>query len=115
MSSIATLIGSHRLRYSSEYDLQDGIASILTAAGIGFQREVVLGSDRLDFLIDGTTALEVKVGGSPSALVRQIHRYAAQGGIESIIVVTTKRQHVIHIPPTINGKPVEAIHVGAFL
>lgn len=92
-------------RVSTEGDLQDSIARVLTGCGIDFDREVRLNSaDVIDFVV-GTTGIEVKIKGSLPALTRQLHRYAQHDRIQSLVVVTN-RARLRSVPDVLNGKPV---------
>lgn len=107
--SVADLLGAYRFDESSEAALQRGVEAVLEAAVLPFQREACLGStDRIDFLVDGTIGVECKVGGSLAATTRQLHRYAAQVRIESLVLVTT-RCRLARVPRTLNGKPVVVV------
>ena len=112
MSDVARItraIAGHRYRYASESELQDGLAEVLAAAGVAFEREVQIGdAGRIDFLADGGVGLEVKVGGSLAAATRQLHRYAASAEIEALVLVTG-RGRLAALPSTIGGKPLEVV------
>ena len=93
VARVAAVIGSNRYRYSDEHQLHDGIAQALAAAGVTAVAEARLSAaDRIDFLV-GTVGIEVKVGGSPAAVARQLRRYAASPGIEALILVTNRARH----------------------
>ena len=99
-----------RFRFSNEDELQAGVAEVLTAAGIPFDREVAIGpGDRLDFLV-GTTAIEVKVDGGRNDLLRQLKRYARHEGIEDLVVVTSRARHA-GLPDSIGSKPIWVVWV----
>lgn len=103
--AIADSLRTGRFRFSSEAQLQESIAEVLTAAGIPFEREVRLSAhDRADFLC-GVVAIEVKIAGSLAALTRQVHRYAALPQVGAILVVTS-RHRLAGLPDQLQGKPV---------
>lgn len=102
--SIVALIRGHRFRFASERELQDSIATLLPAHG----REVDLGTGPIDFVCN-RVGIECKVGGSLSALIRQIHRYAESDLIDSLVVITSRRRHAAAVPAEISGKPVLAV------
>jgi hypothetical protein len=113
---ICRLIHSTKFSYSNEYDLQRGIEQILKAQGVDVQREVRLGTkgkDRLDFLVSGGIAIEVKIAGSLAAITRQLFRYADQDRVSQLILVTTRTQHRV-LPQIINGKPLYIVSLGPF-
>lgn len=93
--------------WSDEAELQAEVERILTARGGVVERERHLSArDRPDFMLpDEGLALEVKVDGSATDLLRQIHRYAGHDEVEGVIVLTTKSRHR-SMPPEVNGVPV---------
>lgn len=102
---ICALLDSHRFNFQTEGELQNGIAAVLTDQRIPFVREHRLtGADRIDFLAAGL-GIEIKVGGSLSAIIRQLHRYAQSAEITALLLVTTKASH-LEYPQSLNGKPV---------
>lgn len=110
-SRVRDLLLAHRFHFASEAQLQAGIARVLDAAGVPYQREAVLTpQDRPDFLLHGGLAIEVKVGGSVASLARQVERYAALDAVGEILVVTTRMQHRV-LPAAANGKPVHLTYL----
>lgn len=109
----AVILALHTLRVcniSEEYDLQAKIAQAFDAAGIGYDKEHVLGrGNRVDFLTTAGIAVEVKKGKpNRSRLDDQINRYAAFDEVNSIaIVVETSLQDPIN--HSRNGKPCKVI------
>lgn len=103
--SVRAILAGYTFTFTQERQLQDGIAVALELAGVTFSREHVLSAkDRIDFLID-RLGLEVKIGGSPTGLIRQIHRYAQHEALDAILVVVG-RIRLAQLPETINGKPI---------
>ncbi|HMJ83794.1 MAG TPA: hypothetical protein VK504_11535 [Vicinamibacterales bacterium] len=112
-AAIRRLLNLASFRYSNEAELQAGVAEVLTASGFGFDpisdREVILSpTDRIDFLI-GTVGVEVKIGGSPAEIFRQLMRYAESPRIESLIVVTNKVRIARGLPGSVLQKPLDVI------
>lgn len=106
---LVALLSSYRFDESSEAALQRGVELVLADAGLPFEREARLsGADRVDFLVDRTIGVECKTGGSLAATTRQLHRYAAQVRVESLVLVTT-RARLARLPETLNGKPVAVV------
>lgn len=102
------VLGAYRYSFSSELQLQDGIAQVLALRGIPFDREVPLSpKDRPDFMVDGI-AVEVKVDGSTSEVTRQVHRYAQLKAVEAVLLVTSRLCHD-NLPSSINRKPVAVL------
>lgn len=94
-----------RWRGHNEQSLQDALAAVLPHL-----REYALSpEDRVDFFLDGE-ALEVKVSGSVSQVLRQLHRYAQHEAVTSLILVTTRMVHR-NLPSIIHGKPLTIIYL----
>lgn len=104
-------IRGYRFRFRDEQELQEGLWLALTQNGYAPDREVVLGSDsRIDFMV-GTIGIEVKIDGSETALIRQVHRYMYFAEIQGLVVVTSLLR-LTGLPETINDKPLHAVYVG---
>ena len=113
-AEIIAVLDRSRFASAPETELQNAIALVLGEEAIAFEREVELGpGDRLDFLC-GSVGIEVKIDGSVSEVTRQLHRYLASERLTSIILATTRFRHRA-VPREMQGKPVEFVHVGAFL
>jgi len=105
---IRKLLAGYRFTFTTEVELQDGIASALCDNHVECEREARLDAhDRIDFLI-GTVGVEVKVGGATTALIRQLHRYAKHHGITELLVVTS-RPRLRNIPAWLNDKRIEIL------
>lgn len=115
IARIANALASSRFTFSAERGLQDGIASVLGAAGVPFERERPLSPADVPDFTCGATAVEVKIKGSLAAVTRQLHRYAQHPEVEEILLVTTKAAHT-RVARLINGKRVHVhfIVTGAF-
>lgn len=104
-AEIIACIESHRFDTSVEERLQNGIEEALTRGEIAFTREHRLDDrSRVDFMA-GSVAIEVKIDGPASAVLRQLHRYAGHPQVEVLLLVTTKARHT-SMPPELAGKPV---------
>lgn len=112
---LAKLIKSYHYRHANERELQDGLARAFDASQVPYVREHALApGDIIDFLIEGGIGVEVKVGGGLSEVTRQLHRYAAHGSIESLILVSS-RSSLDNLPSTLRGKPLFVVVInGAF-
>lgn len=109
--SLAELLSSYRYKYITETDLQNGIEEVLIKSGIAYKRELSLSTrDRPDFLID-EIAVEVKIKGTLSQLLRQITRYVSHKEVSTVLVVGTPAW-LNQIPSHIDGK---AIYSSRFL
>jgi len=100
-----------RFRFARERDLQDGVAAVLTQAGIGFVRERALGPrDRPDFLTEGGVAVEIKIQGSRAECLRQVARYATHSEVTAVLVVGTPHW-LSSLQCVLNGKPVLSLRM----
>lgn len=110
LDQLSILLEKFRFRFATERDLQDGIEAVLRDAKIQYKREHSLNkSDRPDFMV-GTIAVEVKIKGSISDLLRQASRYAACDEVSAILVVGTPHW-LSRIPPGLGGKPLRSIRL----
>lgn len=91
---------------TDELRLQEEIAAVFAAAGVAFEREVMLTpKDRIDFLV-GAVGIEIKVKGAAHAVARQLLRYAEHERIGELVLFTTRTQIVV--PTTLGGKVVHS-------
>jgi len=104
-TDLRALLLRYRYAYTDEKRLQDGIESALFTNGVSFQREVRLSATDRPASMVGNIAVEVKVKGSHSDVLRQIQRYAQHDQVTGIVLVTSKACHRA-MPNTLNGKPV---------
>jgi hypothetical protein len=129
------LISSYQLCHTSEVLLQRAIEEVLTRNIGAVEREVRLSTaDRPDFMVwlrteccgqtrcirgafckpgggERGIAIEVKVDGSQSEVMRQLHRYAQHDKVIEILLVTTEPKHR-GIPEQFNGKPIVTCWIG---
>jgi hypothetical protein len=110
-ATLAQELRKIRFRYTTEAELQVGLAEALQRLGVAAEREVVLGPrDRVDFLTVDGIGIEVKVKGSCTELTCQLHRYAQHDRIRALIVVTHRAVH--HgIPTELNGRQVYLVQL----
>ena len=109
MTDLCKLLAAQQWRYADESDLQDAIAKLLTSHGLDYQREHHLTEkDIVDFMVGGI-ALEVKIKGSASAVIRQLKRYADCDSVQCIVLVTTRRLHAAKVPWQLSGKQVRTV------
>jgi hypothetical protein len=110
-SYLHNLLAGYQLRSTNEDVLQLAIAHCFDLNGIVYEREVRLNAeDRPDFMVE-YVAVEVKVGGSASAVLRQLHRYAQHNCVKEILLVSTLANH-IGLTESFNGKPIIGLFVG---
>jgi hypothetical protein len=107
--SLVALLKGKRFKYSNERDLQDGLEDVFKAEGLTYQREMELApGDIIDFLIEGSIGVEVKVQGSPAEVARQLLRYACCAQVTEILLVTGKLR-LGALPEVLMGKPVYVV------
>ena len=110
-AELKLLMASYRFRYSSEAQLQGGIAEFLRQQRIEFRAEVRLSpADRIDFML-GNLGVEVKINQPLGQVMRQLHRYAQHADVVELLLITNRCQHA-RIPPSINRKGVEVLFLG---
>jgi hypothetical protein len=116
VEQVVALLSGYRIPQDTERQLQDGIATLLTGAGIAFKREYRLtGRDKPDFMLVPDVCLEVKIKGTAANVTRQLLRYAASEHVAALLLVTTRRAHRV-MPRVLLGKPLMTLCVGsAFL
>lgn len=110
-TEVYNLISQHRFRFGTERELQDGIESVLTEAGIVFTREYRLGKDPIDFMVDGGIGIECKIDGGPSAVIGQLVRYSQSPDVTSLLLVTSRHTHRFN-SGMIAGKPFSVLWIG---
>lgn len=112
---IAAAVQRCAFRFNTEADLQASLAVVFAAAGIQLAREHRLNAtERPDFyhLADGI-AVEVKIQGSASSVLRQLYRYAQHDDVRAVLLVTAEARMQAAVVPglTMAGKPVRAVHI----
>lgn len=112
LEQVETTLRSWRFSWSNESELQEGVATALHRAEIPAVREHRLGeAGRVDFWLEQPgIAIELKTKGSPSEVIRQIHRYAEVAAVHGVILVSTSLR--LRLPAELAGKPARTIHVG---
>jgi hypothetical protein len=106
LEQVLAVIRGHRFRYTSEDELQEGIAAALEHHGLKPLREVRLSDrDRIDILVD-PVGIEIKVAGSQTHPWDQLKRYAEHEAIKALVLVTNRWYT---LPDEVGGKPLETI------
>lgn len=96
-------LNSTHFPLTHEISLHQKMEDVFTNYGISFKREVFLSkTDKVDFLIDGNLALEVKIKGSAMNIYRQCERYCTHDSVTGIILASSKP---MGLPKNICGKP----------
>jgi hypothetical protein len=113
LSSFVELLKTYRYSVGSEDSFQRSLEQVLLRHHISFLREHQLGPEygRIDFYLpDRKFGIELKVKGSPSQALRQLHRYAQCPDIRALILMTARARLAL-APATINGRPLVAVAV----
>jgi len=109
VQAVIEAMKTHKFVYTTEKDLQAGIAEVLGQKGILFEREVKIGDKEvIDFMIGGTIGLEVKTKGSPSDVARQLLAYAGRECVKELILVTG-RARLGRLPEMLLGKRIHVV------
>ncbi len=114
-AEIAALLERHRFRFTSERELQEGVALAFGRASIDFVREASLsGMGTIDFLVEGGVGVELKIGGTLAETTRQLHRYAGHPTVRELLLVTSSARlgRGNELPTSMQGKP---LHVARLL
>lgn len=90
--------------------LAQDLRKALSNAGVPFEHEAQLTNGRVDLRVE-TTAVELKVKGSPMSVLRQLARYGTDPTVEAVILVTTSRKISLAMPPKIGGKPLLVVYL----
>lgn len=114
MIMLCEMIKSRHFRFTNEKYLQDGLELLFSDKNIEYWRELSLDKGRgnigrIDFVIQNV-GIEVKIDGTNSQLLRQIHKYLTTDTIDGLIVVTNLAR-LADLPAVINGKPVKVVHL----
>lgn len=97
INHVVRLLTSFKLRWGSEATLHDSVEQVLLENEVQFEREVVLSQDdRIDFFLPvNGIGIECKVDGSKAAVTRQLVRYAFNDRVSGLILITSKRSHIV--------------------
>lgn len=90
VSRIRAALAGIRMAPRDERELQDAIARRLEAEGLTFEREVETGAGPVDFVVELTIAVEVKIAGGGIAIARQITRYMQSEQLTEAVLVTLR-------------------------
>ena len=109
---IYTALSRARFNLASEKDVQTQIAGVLLLNlpdHVKFTREYELDkTSRIDFLVNNTVGIEVKIKGTKKSIYKQLLRYAQFDTITELILVTSKS---MGLPATLNNKPLYVINI----
>lgn len=111
--AVRAALEGRAVRTTDENELANVVERLFEEANVDYEREVRLSSrDRVDFLVD-RVAIELKVEGSASQIIRQLDRYAQSDRVDHLVLVTTRRKHMLLMPDALHGKPVSVVCMGA--
>lgn len=104
IEAVVAELKRHRFTAANEKELQVGVARVLDAMGLKYEREVRLSEhDVVDFFVAPALGIELKVGGGLAAVTRQCYRYLGHDELSELLVVTT-RSRLAQLPPQMRGK-----------
>lgn len=110
IDAVAAALEGKRYPLEDEIRTQAAIHGDLLACFGGFvEREAGAPGGRIDFRV-ADIGCEVKLKGSPSAIIRQCTRYLGSPTLSGLVLITAKR---VDLPATINGKPCRVVNLGA--
>lgn len=125
IDDLVRVLSTRRWRVNSEGELQDAVAKVLEDEP-GFaghvEREVTLlhavtkkPVGRIDFRINFpnafTIGLELKVDGARAAVMRQCQGYLSSGGIDDLVIASTRSTLLSAWPKTLADKTVRTVHL----
>lgn len=96
LEAIIDRLPRYRYAFTGETQLHTGIADVLGREGIAFEREVIAGANRFDFLCgdDATlgagVVIEAKIKGSFAEALTQVARYCEVPDVSAVVLVTTR-------------------------
>lgn len=91
VGELSIRLPQYRWPFGVERDFQNAVAEWLTREGVTFEREYSTGHGPIDFYLpDNRIGLELKVKGSPAAVLRQLQRYAQSDAIDALVLLTGK-------------------------
>ena len=115
---IVAHLGAGAYDWIEERGLQDGVADRLAGRFSVLREKALSARDRPDFLVTFggcTVAVEVKVQGSPNAILSQLGRYAAHDGVDAVILASGRRTLLAGVPTAIHATPVAVVYLGGGL
>lgn len=105
--SIVEFLKQYKYPVGNEVAFQEMLDTVLRDGGFNVIREFNLGfgHGRIDFYLpEQKIGIELKVKGSPSEVIRQMHRYAQSELVDSLVLVTG-RARLDFGSKELNGKP----------
>jgi hypothetical protein len=115
---IVAHLGSGTYDWIDERGLQDEVDERLAARFSVLREKALSPRDRPDFLVSiggCAVAVEVKVKGSPNAILSQLGRYAAHAEVDAVILASGRRTLLAGVPAVIHATPVAVVYLGGGL
>lgn len=110
MDKFLALFKKYHFALNNEETLKQQMAEAMALAGIKYAKEYILDAkNRIDFMVEGSIGVEVKIKGSAKDIYKQCERYCAFDEVSSLVLVTSK---TIGFPSSINGKPAYLVRLG---
>ena len=114
VNKILKLLSEYRITFKDEKALQSDLARLFVEHSIKFDREVRLDDENIvDFMLEEGLAVECKIKGGTTKLIRQLARYASHEKVKSILVITNMNK-LAALPEVICSKKIFA-HVFSVL
>lgn len=110
---IAHHLERHTYRWTTERQLQDGIAGVLATRFEVYAEYALSQQDRPDFWVAVRgyhVAVEVKIRGARTPILQQLGRYAAHNSVDAVLLASGKRALLVGIPAEIHGTPIVVTH-----
>lgn len=123
MRKVLAALSGQRFPLEDEKQTQAAISQALAAAGLHAEREVPVAGGVIDFVVTFSepsppplrsmrfrhVGIEVKIKGGAAAIGRQLKGYAAEDGLDGLILATSR---AMALPVEIGGKPVAVVDLG---
>ncbi len=107
---ILKLLSQYKFDCTWEKRFQDQVEQVLKDNNIAHNREYQLkAGQRIDFLVDGSIGIEIKIKGSAKKIYRQCRDYCENDVIKEFIILTTRS---MGFPKDLHGKPCYMIRAG---
>jgi len=105
MEHIIDILQSYTFTVNDEKYLQSEISEVFRMEGIIFEKEVMLSTGIIDFVVDGI-GIEIKIKQQPMSIYRQLERYLEDDRVKEILLASVK---TVTLPETINGKRARSV------
>jgi hypothetical protein len=106
---VVDCLSERSFRWVDERELQDAMEDHLSAHFATVREKRLSVTERPDFLVvaaEFTVAVEVKVAGSRTQVMRQLGRYAAHRQVDAVVLSSGRRTLLAGMPKVIHGTPI---------